>query len=296
MSMAAGGGNLLELQGPPILSKGLKSLIALPLTFYKKLGGNNGLAKPVSYIFFLLSGLSIFFLFRKKKQSPVFHRLDKHAVAIHLPAVTLLLFSGSNGKFLVTIYPLCAILIAAAVHEFILGSEKVHRSWVLVTSLGILILFCSNLYGIQKQARYFSEYKKAKNQIHQAIPDSSATVMGANLFSVGFHSQPYYSVSGLNPYLGLLRQPFSEAATSVHTNYIILEDFTVYRLSSFRSKEWMNEMFEFLDKHCTLVKELHVNTFVGFLVGEPGPFPPQWNNPGAKKNFITMIRIYKYNS
>lgn len=295
ISKLNGGGNLMDIQGPPIVEKGIRSVLALPLTFYKKLSGYNGVTRPVSLIFFLISCISFFFLYRKKKQTVIYSRLDIIATAIVLPSIILMLFSGSNGKFLVTVFPLCAIIIAMAVGEQLQSSINFRRTHLYVLCTGIIVLFAFNFYGMKKQAGYFAGYLDARKEIREAIPDHSAVVMGANLYSIDFIAQPYYSFSGLNPYIGKPKQAFSEAVASVKADYLIVEDFSVFRLSSFRDKEWMDEMFSFLQTGCTLVKELHPENYVGFLVGEPGPFPGQWVNENARKNFITMIRIYKVN-
>lgn len=295
ISKLNGGGNLMDIQGPPIVEKGIRSVLALPLTFYKKLSGYNGVTRPVSLVFFLLSCISFYFLYRRKKQTIIYSRLDIIATAIVLPSVILMLFSGSNGKFLVTVFPLCAIIIAMAVGEQLQNAINFKRTHLYLLCTGIIVLFAFNFYGMKKQAGYFAGYLDARKEIREAIPDHSAVVMGANLYSIDFISQPYYSFSGLNPYIGKPKQAFSEAVASVKADYLIVEDFSVFRLSSFRDKEWMDEMFSFLQTGCTQVKELHPENYVGFLVGEPGPFPVQWVNEKAKKNFVTMIRIYKVN-
>ena len=51
-AIEAGGGNYFLVKGPPVIIKGWKYIVTLPITFYNKFYAANVLARPVSFIIY----------------------------------------------------------------------------------------------------------------------------------------------------------------------------------------------------------------------------------------------------
>jgi hypothetical protein len=289
-----GGGGVMESQAPPIISKGIKSIFILPYAFYKKLAGYNHFAKPVSMLLFIASCASFFLLFRERKNISISNKLWTIGTSIVVPAVTLLLFSGSNGKFLIVLFPLCAILIAATITHFSSSNKIFFPSAAAILTL----LFLSNFSGVATQSGYTKEYFRSLNQVEQSISDRQSAIIGSNFYYLAFKDQPYYSTGALGSKSGKPRQSFEEAVHAVNARYLILDDFAIHRIYDDRGKVWSDSMFAFLGRNCTLVNEVKADTYVGFITGDPklpDAYPDQWKYPEQKLYHITKIRIYQVN-
>ncbi len=294
-SLSEGGGNLLEAQGPPVARIGIKSVILMPLIFYNKFSAFNGFARPVSLFFFIAACVSFFLLFKKKKNS--LHAAQANIIipGIVVPLIVLILFSGSNGHYNIIVFPLCAMIIAMFINEFLL-IEKTKIKFIPFLICLLFLMFASNFYGVTRQITYTKEYFRIINEARKIIGDNKSTIIANNFYYLKFKDQPFYSSSAIGKVIGKPDQSFEQAAYAVHANYLIIDDGLVHRFYSQRGKTWTDNMFEFIDKNTKLIGEIKADCFIGNLVGPPSAFPPQWRYEGQKENFIGKIKIYKINS
>lgn len=286
-----GGGGVMESQAPPIISKGIKSIFILPYAFYKKLAGYNPYAKPASMVFFLSACASFIFLFRKKQAPGSFHRLLPTGLSVLVPAVILLLFSGSNGKFLIILFPLCAVLLAAGIHVM----SDARKKFFPVAALVLAVIFLTNFKGLARQSGYTKEYFRVLYEVGKTLTDRRSVIIGSNYYYFNFKNQPYYSVGALGSKAGKPGYSFEQAVHAVHARYLILDDFAIHRIYEDRGKAWTDSMFTFLDNHCEVIREISANNYVGFITGDPrlpSAYPQQWRYPEQKLYYITRIRIY----
>jgi hypothetical protein len=290
-SLLEGGGNLLNTNGPPIFRRGIKVIVTLPFIFYSKLSAPNFLGRPFSFLFFFGSCISLYYLIRKKKKSPLYSYIDILIAGIVVSLIVLPLFSASNGRYNIIIFPLCAVLIAGAAYEYSFDLAEKSKIVLLFTCL-LSILFLSNFIGFQQQNEYFKEFLNIRREIKNTITDSTATIIGQNLFYLDFKDQFYYSSSGLNPNIGRPSQSFEEAVKAVHTNYLIIDDMLIYRLYTWRGKTWTDSMFLFINRNCELIREIKTNYLITILPGS-NKFPPQWRYKGQQKSLLKEIKIYR---
>jgi hypothetical protein len=290
-AMMEGGGNPLDVAAPPVVRRGFSFIFTLPLVFYKKLSGINSFTKPGSLIFFLGACFSVYYLFKKKKTSPVYSYFDILCTGIIIPLIVLPLFSASNGRYNIIIFPLCALLIAAAIHEFSI-SRPGKAGLIHIFTAILCIIFLTNFSGMQKQREYTKEFQHIRNEIKKTITDNASTIIGNGLYYLDFKDQRYYSNAGMNPRIGRPGQSFEEAVDAVHANYLIIDDGLVYRIYRGRGKAWTDSMFIYLNKNCELINEINANYWIGHSAA-PEAYPPQWRYERQQKNFIRKIKIYK---
>ncbi|HKR05424.1 MAG TPA: hypothetical protein VJY62_12385 [Bacteroidia bacterium] len=283
-SMMEGGGDFLRVQGPPVLRLGLKIILLFPVIFYNKFAGYNEFAKPVSLFFFLFSCISFYFLFKRRKIFFANHNLKILGLGIIAPLIILILLSGSNGHYHIIYFPLCSILIASAIHEFVFKESKIKLTLFLGGSL--CIFFLSGFRGLSREMKYTREYERITDEAKKTITDNKAIVIGNGIFYGCFSDRIFYSNSGLSPSIGKRDQSYEESVRKVNANYVIIDEYFVQKMNKTRKKEWMDDMFAFLDKNCQLIKEIKSDYY--FKQKKPGKAHPK-----QQMELQGKIKIYK---
>ncbi|MEO5571583.1 MAG: phospholipid carrier-dependent glycosyltransferase [Bacteroidia bacterium] len=291
ISVAAGGGNLLQGSGPPILRRGIKVIISLPLIFYKKFTPSSVFARPFSLLFFLASCISFYYLFKKKKNSPVYKYIDILFIAIVVPLIVLPLLSSSNGFYNIFVLPLCAVLIAAAIYELSLTISEKSKLVHILTAI-LCIIFLSDFSGIQKQNENSKEFQRIRKELKSVVTNRNSTIMGSGLYYLDFKDQHYYSASGLNPRIGRPSQSFEEAVYAVRANYLIIDRAFIHNMYRERGKNWTDSMFFFINNKCDLVSAINDNKWA-HISKEPNYFPAQLSDEIKKNTFLNKINVYR---
>jgi|GEM_PF-2382424 len=290
-AVLAGGGDLLDVTGPPILRRGVRVIISLPVIFYHKFSSVNMFARPVSLLFFLASCVSFYYLIKTKSVSALRQYFDILIIGIITPIILLPLISASNGHYNIIVFPLCAVLIAAALNEFSAGFSLKNK-FINILAAMLCLVFLTNFPGVKKQQEYAENFQQIRSELRNIIRDNNATIIGSGLFYLDFKNQNYYSSSAMSPRIGKPAQSFENATMAVQAKFLIIDDGMVYRLNRVRQKPWMDDMFNFLDTKCELISEIDSKYWLGHSEGTSA-FPSQWRYEGQDGNFLKKIKIYR---
>lgn len=294
-AIAAGGGNYFQYQGPPVIVKGWKYVIAIPYAFYNKFFVANVFSRPVSFLIFVSAFiLFVLQLLGKLKLVEVKNDFILIGIAIGLSLTMLYLLSGSFGSFNVIVAPFIAILLSMYLSRRSEGVSAGKKTSLIAVAM-LLLVFCSNAVGINKDVMMAREYKRITNHVRQKIDDRSA-VLGLALYYNPFKDQPYYSNSWFNPYGGRPEQSFAEAVKSLGVKYVIIDDAFVGRALLDRGRPWTDSMFVFLKTNGEVVDEIEANYFVGNRVPAPEFYSADWRFDGQKKAYIRKVQVIKITS
>ncbi len=291
-AIEAGGGNYFLVKGPPIIIKGWKYIVALPITFYKKFYAANILSKPVSFLIYTVA-ISLIALQTFNKKIIIQEKLDFVVIAVSamVSLFILYLFSGSYGNYNVIAAPFFMILFV----KYIERNSKLAiptKRFSIITSVVLLIIFSVNGLSMGRDFKMAKEYTFLKSKVRIKIPQN-VNVLGSAIYYDSFKTQNYYSNSWFDPNSGKAGQSFKDAVQVLNVKYIIIDDAFVSRAFSDRGKQWMDSMLNYLKLNGEVVDEFDANYFINNPVISVSPLPKEWCYPNQVEGYIHKVKVYK---
>ena len=291
-AIEAGGGNYFLVKGPPIIIKGWKYFVALPITFYKKFYAANILSRPVSFIIYSVA-ITLIALQTFNKKIIIQGKLDFVVIAVSamVSLFILYLFSGSYGNYNVIAAPFFMILFV----KFIERNSKLAiptRRFSVITSVILLIVFSVNGLSMGRDFKMAKEYTFLKSRVRIKIPQN-VNVLGSAIYYDSFKTQNYYSNSWFDPNSGKAGQSFKDAVQVLHVKYIIIDDAFVTRAFSDRGEQWTDSMLNYLKLNGEVVDEFDANYFINNPVISVSPLPKEWSYPNQVEGYIHKVKVYK---
>ena len=291
-AIEAGGGNYFLVKGPPVIIKGWKYIVTLPITFYNKFYAANVLARPVSFIIYSVA-IILIALQTFNKKIIVQEKLDFVLIAVSamVSLFILYLFSGSYGNYNVIAAPFFMILFV----KYIERNSKLAiptRRFSVITSFVLLIVFSVNGLSLGRDFKMAQEYSFLKSRVRKKIPQK-VNVLGSAIYYDSFKDQNYYSTSWFDPNSGKVGQSFKVAVEALNVKYVIIDDAFVSRAFSDRGEQWTDSMLSYLDFSGQVVDEFDANYFINNPATSVSSLPKKWRYPNQVEGYIHKVKVYK---
>lgn len=288
----AGGGNYFLVKGPPVIIKGWKYIVTLPITFYKKFYAANFLSRPVSFMIYSVA-IILITLQTFNKKIIIQETLDFVVIAVSamVSLFILYLFSGSYGNYNVIAAPFFMILFV----KYIERNSKLAiptRRFSVITSVALLIVFSVNGLSLGRDFKMAKEYSFLKSRVRKKIPQN-VNVLGSAIYYDSFKTQNYYSNSWFDPNSGKAGQSFKDAVQVLNVKYIIVDDAFVSRAFSDRGEQWTDSMLSYLELNSQVVDEFDANYFINNPVTSVSSLPKEWCYQNQVEGYIHKVKVYK---
>lgn len=285
-AVSAGGGNYFNYQGPPLLVKGWKYVVAIPAAFYFKFSVVSPLSRIISFSIFLLAFASL--AFAPKKFPDLFSGRKRTVLIVTIASALLILYllSGSFGNYNVIVAPFVMIILSGVISRL---PSKVATASALFLILIPVISIGMTLPRHQANANAFD---KVLYQVDSVVPDNETGVMGLAQYYLPFRDKRFYSNSWFNQYAGIPGQSFEEAVEKLKVNYIIVDEAFIGRAVLDRGTGWTDSLIAYLQSKCEPVLETQTRLYAGNRVPEKERYPVQWQHPQFEKQFIRRVVVY----